>query len=389
MVSYRSMIEERGLTLKKYMIIPDSFKGTLSSMEVSKIIQEEIIKVDPQADIKTLPVADGGEGSVTAFLAILPGKKVFVRVKNPYFEMMTSFYGLIDSGKTAIIEMAACAGLPLVEDRLNPALTTTYGVGELILHALDHGVNKIILGLGGSATNDGGCGCAAALGVKFYNKDHLSFIPTGGTLHLIESIDLSGIDCRLTHVKFITMCDIDHPLYGHEGAAYVFGPQKGADPAMVAMLDTHLKHLSHKVKQATGFNDPFFKGAGAAGGMGYGVKVFFNATIQMGIETILDAIHFDELAKDVDVIITGEGKLDYQSLRGKVVIGVARRAKKTKAKVVAVVGAMEGEKEDFQKEGVDHIIITNYLNLSFEKLKLRAEDDIRHTLSLFLKHHRL
>ncbi len=371
--------------MKTYLIIPDSFKGTLSSIDVCSIIQEEILKVDPQAITKTLPVADGGEGSVDAFLQGLPGKKVFVDVKNPYFETMTSFYGIIDQGKTAVIEMAACAGLPLVEHRKNPALTTTYGVGELILDALNHGVEKIILGLGGSSTNDGGCGCAAALGAKFYNQQKMSFIPTGGTLHMIESIDLSGMDPRLQHIEFITMCDIDNPLYGIEGAAYVFGPQKGANHAMVEYLDANLKHLSLKVKEATGFDDPFFKGAGAAGGMGYGTKVFLHSKIQMGIETVLDVISFDELAKDADVIITGEGKLDRQSLRGKVVIGVARRAKKTKAKVVAVVGSLEGNPKDYTSEGVDHIVITNYENLSFEELKPRAKADMIFTVSQFLK----
>lgn len=371
--------------MKKYLIIPDSFKGTLSSIEVCQIIEEEILKVDPQAQTKTLPVADGGEGSVDAFLQGLPGRKVYVDVKNPYFETMTSFYGLIDAGKTAVIEMAACAGLPLVEHRKNPALTTTYGVGELIKDALSHGVEKIILGLGGSSTNDGGCGCAAALGAKFYNQQHVSFIPTGGTLHLIDTIDLSGMDERISHIEFITMCDIDNPLFGPEGAAYIFSPQKGANPAMVKYLDDNLKHLSNKVSQSIGFNDPFFKGAGAAGGMGYGTKVFLNSKIQMGIETVLDVIRFDELARDVDVIITGEGKLDHQSLRGKVVIGVARRAKKTKAKVVALVGSLEGHPEEYQHEGIDHIVVTNYLNLSFEELRPRAKEDMIFTLANFLK----
>jgi glycerate 2-kinase len=371
--------------MNKYLIIPDSFKGTLSSIEVCEILEHEIKSYNADAIIKKLPVADGGEGSVDAFLEGLSGQKVFVTVKNPYFEAMTSFYGLIDGGQTAVIEMAACAGLPLVDHRKNPSLTTTYGVGELILHAASQGVKKIILGLGGSATNDGGVGCAAALGVKFLNKDKKSFIPTGGTLNFIDSIDISNLHPSIKHIDFITMCDINNPLFGLEGAAHIFGPQKGADPKMVDYLDQNLKHFAQKVKECLGFDDPYFKGAGAAGGMGYGTKVFLDSKIQMGIETVLDAVSFDQLAQDVDYIITGEGRLDAQSLRGKVVIGVARRAKKTKAKVIAVVGSMQGNREDYQKEGIDHIVVTNYLNLSFDELKPRAKEDMIFVFKEFLR----
>ncbi|MFA7055010.1 MAG: glycerate kinase, partial [Acholeplasmataceae bacterium] len=229
---------------KKFVIIPDSFKGTLSSIEVCDIIETEILNVFNDAEIKKIPVADGGEGSVDAFLEGLKGEKVFVEVNDPFFQKMTSFYGLIDQGETAVIEMAACAGLPLVGNKKNPRITTTYGVGELLLHAIEHGVKKVILGIGGSSTNDGGCGFAAALGVKFYNQNHETFIPTGGTLHQIHQIDKSNLDKRLNQIELITMCDIDNPLFGKEGAAYVFGPQKGADPEMVEFLDQGLKHLA-------------------------------------------------------------------------------------------------------------------------------------------------
>jgi glycerate kinase len=369
---------------KKFVIIPDSFKGTLSSIEVCDIIENEILNVFNDAEIKKIPVADGGEGSVDAFLEGLKGEKVFVEVNDPFFQKMTSFYGLIDQGETAVIEMAACAGLPLVGNKKDPRITTTYGVGELLLHAIEHGVNKVILGIGGSSTNDGGCGFAAALGVKFYDQNHETFIPTGGTLHQIHQIDKSNLDKRLNKIELITMCDIDNPLYGKEGAAYVFGPQKGADPEMVEFLDQGLKHLAKTVHQSLGIDDPYFKGAGAAGGLGYGAKVFANSKIQMGIETVLDAMQFDELAKDADYIITGEGQMDFQSLRGKVAIGVARRAKRTKAKVIAVVGSLKGNKEDYINEGIDDIIVTNYLNLSFDELKPRAKEDMIYTVGLFI-----
>ena len=369
---------------KKFVIIPDSFKGTLSSIEVCDIIENEILNVFNDAEIKKIPVADGGEGSVDAFLEGLKGEKVFVEVNDPFFQKMTSFYGLIDQGETAVIEMAACAGLPLVGNKKDPRITTTYGVGELLLHAIEHGVKKVILGIGGSSTNDGGCGFAAALGVKFYDQNHETFIPTGGTLHQIHQIDKSNLDKRLNQIELITMCDIDNPLYGKEGAAYVFGPQKGADPEMVEFLDQGLKHLAKTVHQSLGIDDPYFKGAGAAGGLGYGAKVFANSKIQMGIETVLDAMQFDELAKDADYIITGEGQMDFQSLRGKVAIGVARRAKRTKAKVIAVVGSLKGNKEDYINEGIDDIIVTNYLNLSFDELKPRAKEDMTYTVGLFI-----
>lgn len=370
--------------MKKIVLIPDSFKGTLSSKQVCDILEREILKRFPDSAITKIPVADGGEGSVDAFLEALGGEKVFVTVTGPYFEKMTAFYGLIEDGMTAVIEMAACAGLPLVEDCKNPSKTTTFGVGELITAALDRGVKKIILGLGGSCTNDGGTGCASALGVKFFDKNMQEFVPVGGTLSDISKIDLSARDPRLSQTEIISMCDIDNPLYGREGAAYIFSPQKGADPVMVDFLDHQLMNLVEEVEEWIHFKEWNFKGAGAAGGMGYGMKVFLNAKIQMGIETVLDVTQFNRLIQGVDYVVTGEGKLDTQSLRGKVVIGVARRAKNDKVKVIAVVGCMVGEKEDFLKEGIDDIVITNYLGLPFSQVKLRAEADMSLTFSQYL-----
>lgn len=363
--------------MKKFVLIPDSFKGTLTSSQVCDIIEGEIIKKYPDADIRKIPVADGGEGSVDAFLKAVGGEKVFVEVNNPFLEKMTSFYGLIDNGKTAVIEMAACAGLPLVEHRKNPSLTTTYGVGELINHAISKGVNKIIIGLGGSCTNDGGVGCAAALGVKFYNHEGSTFIPVGKTLKDISKIDITSINPILSKIEIITMCDIDNPLYGKQGAAYIFGPQKGADQKMVELLDDNLKALANRVALDLNFTDYDFKGAGAAGGMGFGMRVFFNSKIQMGIETVLDVVDFDKIAKDADYIITGEGKIDYQSLRGKVVIGVARRSKQFKSKVIAVVGCKGEGADGAYQEGVDEIVVTNYENLPFDLLKPRAAQDMK------------
>ena len=368
----------------KFVLIPDSFKGTLSSRQVCDILEKTILARFPDSPITKIPVADGGEGSVDAFLEALGGEKVFVEVTGPLFERMTAFYGLIDDGKTAVIEMAVCAGLPLVEDRKNPLHTTTFGVGELMKAALDRGVSKIIMGLGGSCTNDGGTGCAAALGVRFLDADREPFVPVGGTLSEIAAIDLSGRDARIDEVEIITMCDIDNPLYGKQGAAYVFSPQKGADPQMVEILDHQLRNLAKTAERFLGFSEWDFQGAGAAGGMGYGMRAFLNSRIQMGIETVLDVTNFDELIRGVDYIVTGEGRLDSQSLRGKVVIGVARRAQREAARVIAVVGSVAGEKTDYLKEGIDAIVVTNYLDLPFDQVKKRAVQDMITSVSRFL-----
>lgn len=371
--------------MKKFVLIPDSFKGTLSSRQVCDILEKEILIQYPDSQITKIPVADGGEGSVDAFLEALGGEKVYVTVTGPFFEKMTAFYGLIENGKTAVIEMAACAGLPLVEECKNPSKTTTFGVGELMKSALDRGVKKIILGLGGSCTNDGGTGCASALGVRFYDQNNKLFVPVGGTLSKIAKIDLSSRDARLNQIEIISMCDIDNPLYGKEGAAFVFSPQKGANPDMVDFLDHQLTDLANAAEKWLGFHEWDFKGAGAAGGMGFGMKVFLGSRIQMGIETVLDVTQFNKLIQGVDYIVTGEGRLDTQSLRGKVVIGVARRAKREKAKVFAIVGCLQGEKEAFLREGIDAIVVTNYLGLPFEEVKKRAEKDMSYTFSEFLK----
>lgn len=370
--------------MKKFILIPDSFKGTLSSKEVCNIIEAEIYKKFPDSSVIKIPVADGGEGSVDAFLEAVGGQKIFHSVSGPFFELVDAFYGLIDQGKTAIIEMSACAGLPLVKDNKNPSKTTTYGVGELILHALDAGVNRIIIGLGGSSTNDGGTGCLTALGVEFYNNSGERFVPVGGTLSLIKDIDLTNIDKRLKKVEFITMCDIDNPLYGPEGAAHIFGPQKGANPQMVDELDDNLRHLARIVSDKLQFYECNFQGAGAAGGMGYGMKVFLNSKIQMGIETVLDITNFDEIIQNADYIITGEGRLDYQSMRGKVVIGVARRASKLNKQVIAIVGSIGPGYEQAYQEGVNKIVVANYESLPFEEVQLRAKEDLQTVTSRFI-----
>lgn len=384
--------------MKKFILIPDSFKGTMSSSEICSIMEHTLHKWYPEAEIVGVPVADGGEGSVEAFLTAVGGEKVHVAVKGPYFEDIPSFYGILPDG-TAVVEMAAAAGLPLVGDRLHAEQTTTYGVGQLILHAIGKGCRKIILGLGGSCTNDGGAGAAAALGAIFGDCEGRSFIPVGATLKDIHSIDMSEINARLGQVDIIAMCDIDNPLCGPNGAAAVFGPQKGADARTVKLLDEGLFHMAEVIRQHTGLNGSGdntgkssaagtpgkrnisdilnLPGAGAAGGFGGGAAAFLGARLQMGIDTVLDVVNFDALLTGADLVITGEGKIDHQSLRGKVVCGVARKAKKAGVPVIAVVGDIGDNVEQAYDIGVSAIFSINRMAIPFSQAKTRSREDLR------------
>lgn len=371
--------------MKKVVLVPDSFKGTLSSSKVCEIMENKIKEHFPQCDVISIPVADGGEGSVDCFLAAVGGEKVGIKVKNPYFEEMEAFYGLVDNGKTAVIEMAACAGLPLVEDRKNPAKTTTYGVGQLILDAARRGVKKIIVGLGGSCTNDGGCGAASAIGVKFINKNGEEFIPTGGTLNEIDSIDMSCKAEVLKDIEIITMCDIDNPMYGPNGAAHVFAPQKGADREMVLHLDKGIKHLSEVIKKDLNRGLAEIPGTGAAGAMGAGMLAFFDSTLQMGIETVLDTVKFDSLVSDADMIFTGEGKFDGQSLRGKVVMGVAKRAAYAKIPVIVIAGGADLDIDEAYNLGVTSVFTINRLPEDFEISRTKSAENLNFTMDNILR----
>lgn len=371
--------------MKKFLLIPDSFKGTMSSVEICGIMEERIRAHFPQAEVISIPVADGGEGSVDAFLSAMGGEKITVPAKGPYMEDITGFYGCIDGGATAVIEMAACAGLPLVGGKLNPDQTTTYGVGQLMADAAKRGCKKIILGLGGSATNDFGAGAAAAAGIRFFNMLGKEFVPTGGGLSRIAHIDVSGLLPELKVVEIVTMCDIDNPLYGPQGAAYVFAPQKGADSGMVEFLDEQLRSVSDTVIRELGVDVSAVPGAGAAGGMGGGMLAFFDSRLQMGIETVLDTVRFDQLLEGADVVFTGEGKIDSQSLRGKVVIGVARRVKRTGIPVIAVVGDIGDNIEGVYDEGVTVVFSINRVAVPFEGAKPRAHSDLSLTMDSLIR----
>lgn len=368
----------KDLIMKKCILIPDSFKGTMTSIQVSTIMKEVILDHWPDCEVISIPVADGGEGTVDCFLQILGGEKISVKTKNPYMEEIDSFYGL--AGDLAIIEMAASAGLPLVMGRLNPLDTTTYGVGELIADAITRGCKKIIIGLGGSCTNDAGAGMAAALGTKFYNANGESFIPVGGTLSKVNSIDKTVTERLVKGLEITGICDIDNPMYGGQGAAYVFGPQKGADQPMIELLDSELRSFAVVIEKTSGVEVADVKGAGAAGGMGAGVIAFLNGQLKQGINTVLDLVEFEKLLDGCDAVFTGEGRLDSQSFSGKVVAGIARRAKPYNVPVIAVVGTMDENMSAIFDEGVTEVYETARGRDNFEEIKANCVEDLRLTL---------
>ncbi len=361
--------------MKKFVLIPDSFKGTLSSKRVCEILSEKINAIFPENEIVSLPVADGGEGTVDCFLLAANGKKVVYDFLDPYLNYASAYYGVI--GETAIIETAQTAGLPLVEDRKNPLKTSTAGLGEQMLHAINGGAKEIVVGLGGSCTNDFGCGAAYSLGVRFYDRAGNEFMPVGETLGKIERVDRSGVK---THgVKITAMCDVDNPPYGENGAARVFAPQKGADENAVRILDDGVKHLCDVLKRDYGTDYSELRGGGAAGALGVGMKAFFDAELKSGIMTILDTLKFDEKVKNADCVFTGEGKIDGQSLRGKVVAGVAERAKKAGVPVVAIVGGADGDMSELYKVGVTAVFSVNRLPQDFSVSRFNSEENLSRT----------
>lgn len=366
--------------MEKILLVPDSFKGTLSSRQVCQVMAGQLRRFFPQAQVKSIPVADGGEGSVEAFLAAAGGERRTRTVTGPFGEPVEAFYGILGDGRTAVIEMAACAGLPLAEGRLNPERATTYGVGELLLAAKEAGCTKAILGLGGSCTNDGGAGAAAALGAKFTRADGTAFVPSGGTLGEIAALDVSPVAQALQGMELTAMCDIDNPLYGEAGAAAVFAPQKGADAAMVARLDAGLRHLGQVSARCLGRDFSHLPGAGAAGGLGFGMAAFCGAQLRMGIDAVLDAVGFDSLLPGTDVVFTGEGKIDSQSARGKVVSGVAVRCRKAGVPVVAVVGQIGQGFEEMYQQGLTAVFSINRAAQPFAESRFHAGENLALTM---------
>ena len=371
--------------MQNFILVPDSFKGTLSAIEVCNIMKSSIKNLYKDANIISVPVADGGEGTVDAFLYALGGEKKSVWVSDAFNEQKILAHYAMLKDDIAVIEMAACAGLPLVKNRLEPDKTTTFGVGELIIDAINSGAKKIILGLGGSATNDGGCGMAAALGVKFKDEQDQKFIPTGGTLSQIYKIDMNNIYPKIKDVEFISMCDVDNPLCGRLGASAVFAPQKGADEDMVKLLDEGLAHLAKIIKRDLHIEVKDIKGAGAAGGLGAGSIAFLQSKLTKGIDVVLDTINFDELVSKADIVFTGEGKFDSQSLHGKVVMGVANRSQKYKTPVIVVTGAIGENIQEAYNKGITAIFSINKEPMEFSKSALKSKENMILTMENILR----
>ncbi len=368
--------------MKKFILIPDSFKGTLSSERVCELISNKINVIFPDSDVVSLPVADGGEGTVDCFLTATGGERVSSVFKNPFCEDISAYYGMI-SDDTAVIETAQTAGLPLIEDRKNPLKASTVGVGEQIVHAAQRGAKNIIIGLGGSCTNDFGCGAAYASGVRFFDKSGNEFMPVGETLKDIYRIDKSGY--KLRGVRLIAMCDVNNPPYGENGAAKIFAPQKGASEKEVALLDEGVKHVCDILKRDFGEDYSQLEGGGAAGAFGAGMKAFFDAELKSGIETVLDTLDFDKRLMGADYVFTGEGKIDGQSIRGKVVAGVAARAKNKSVPVIAVVGGADGDMSELYKAGVTAVFAINRLPQDFSVSRYNSEENLSRTVEDVLR----
>ena len=370
--------------MAKYVLIPDSFKGTLSSEDICRIASEEILRLEPEAEICAIPVADGGEGTVDAFLAAVGGTRAEVPCTGPCGQEVMGFYGLLPDG-TAVVEMAAAAGLPLAGACRDPEKTTTYGVGQLMAHALSRGAKRLVLGLGGSATNDGGCGAAAALGAEFLDEEGRPFVPTGGTLTQIAHIRMKGLRETLAGAEVTVMCDIDNPLCGPAGAAAGFGPQKGADAAMVARMDAGLRHLAEMLEKDVGMEVLTLAGGGSAGGFGAGAAAFFGGQLRMGIDVVLDLTDFDRKCRGASLVITGEGHLDSQSLRGKTVVGVARRARALGVPAAALVGGCETALDAVYAEGVSGVFPIHPALCTWPQAAARTEEDLRFTMGNLLR----
>ncbi|ADD02705.1 glycerate kinase [Thermoanaerobacter italicus Ab9] len=362
----------------KILIAPDKFKESLSALKVADSIEKGILKVFPKVVIEKVPLADGGEGTVESLVNATGGKIIKTNVKDPLFRDIESFYGILGDGETAVIEMAAASGLYLLKDyERNPMITTTYGTGQLIKDALDKGCRNFIIAVGGSATNDGGAGMATALGVKFYDKDGREIGLGGGALSKIYSIDTSNLDYRLKECRFIVACDVANPLIGENGASRVYGPQKGATKEMVKVLDKNLEHYGKLLEKYFNKRIIDVPGSGAAGGLGAGLMAFLNAQLKSGIEIIIEALKLEEKIKEADIVISGEGKVDFQTAFGKTISGIAKLCKKHNKPLIVIAGTVE-DIEKLYEIGVSSVF-------SIMEKPMSLEDAIKNAPTLLEK----
>ncbi|PWW31960.1 glycerate kinase [Cytobacillus oceanisediminis] len=338
----------------KIVIAPDSFKESLSAMEAANAIERGFKAIFPNADYRKMPMADGGEGTVQSLVDATNGTIEERTVTGPLGEPVQAFFGIMGDGKTAVIEMAAASGLHLVpSEKRNPLITSTRGTGELIAAAVDLGVKHIIIGIGGSATNDGGAGMVQALGGRLLDEAGHDIGPGGGSLSKLALVDLTELDTRLKDVHIEVACDVDNPLTGPRGASAIFGPQKGATPEMVELLDQNLAHFADVVEKELGRSFRNLEGAGAAGGLGASLLAFLNADLKRGIDIVLHAVNFEAEVQDADLVITGEGRIDSQTIYGKTPIGVAKAAKKYGVSVIGLAGSLSDDSHVVLEHGID------------------------------------
>ncbi|WP_421550503.1 glycerate kinase [Kluyvera intermedia] len=362
----------------KIVIAPDSYKESLSALDVACAIEAGFREIYPDAEYVKIPVADGGEGTVEAMVAATQGRVIPVKVTGPLGEPVAGFYGVSGDEQCAFIEMAAASGLELLSPaQRNPLKTTSWGTGELIRHALDLGVRRIIIGLGGSATNDGGAGMVQALGAKLLTDEHQQIGQGGAELAALMKIDISELDSRLADCQIDVACDVTNPLTGEEGASAVFGPQKGATPEMVTNLDHALAHYAARIKQDLGIAVLSLEGGGAAGGMGAALFAFCGAKLRPGIDIVTEALHLDTLVADANLVITGEGRMDSQTIHGKVPVGVARVAKRYHIPVIGIAGSLTADVGVVHQHGIDAVFSVLYRVCSLDDALAHAGENVR------------
>ena len=341
----------------KIVIAPDSFKGSLTALQVAEAIEVGLRRVFPDAAIKKIPMADGGEGTVQSLVDATSGHILTAQVLDPLGNSINAQYGVLGDGVTAVIEMAAASGLTLVPlDKRDPRVTTTYGTGELIRAALAQGCRKLIIGIGGSATNDGGAGMAQALGAKLLTASGEHIESGGGSLATLSSIDLSKLDPRIAETETVVACDVNNPLTGEQGASHVYGPQKGATPEMIEVLDANLAHFDKTVQRDLGKSVGNVPGAGAAGGLGAGLMAFLEASLKSGIDIVTEATQLSEQFAGADLVITGEGQINFQTVFGKTPVGVAKVAKTHDIPVIAIAGSIADNSDGVYDAGIDAMI---------------------------------
>jgi glycerate kinase len=370
----------------KIVLAPDSYKGSLTAKKACDAMSAGIKRVLPRAEIIQIPMADGGEGTVQSLIDATGGQLYTTTVKNPLNNNVIAKYGILGDGETAVLEMAEASGLYLIPlQERNPLLTNTYGTGELIHNAFERGCRKFILGIGGSATNDGGMGMAQALGVRFLDEAGSELPPGGGSLGKLAHIDIMNMDIRIKESTFIVACDVDNPLCGPNGASYVFGPQKGATPDMIIELDNNLSHYANIIKKDLGIDIKDTPGAGAAGGLGAGMLAFLGAVLRSGVDIVIEAVELNKHLEEAELVFTGEGQCDFQTINGKVPFGVAREARKQDIPCIVIAGSIGQGIDVLYDYGVTSVFSMVDSPMSLEQAMAGAENLLEKTAERIMR----